>query len=397
MAASASDLVRQAAPNFATTLAATIAGAGDATMTLATTTGLPTGTGITLVIDATDANGNSTPTVKETVTGVVGASDTITNLVRGLDGTTAQAHSTGANVVMWITANLWNDFADAFTAEHSQLDGTHDATKVGMLAGTQTFTGTKTFTSPIVISGGVNGTWSGWTGISGVTLTYSSNTAYGGLNQSIVSTSTDMTGYLSVGMKLQLTQTSPKYFFIAAITSTTMTLTGGTDYSVANVAISNLYFSTMDSPFGFPLDPTKWTARYTYTDANSTTSSTFVQVGSHQLSIPIGVWNFRAKTVAYNNVSGVNECMVGLGYSTSATSVSDGELVSFSSPNTWASDTTNFTGAHFEFNKTIVLTSATTYYEIFVRVNSGTSYVNPNSASGYGVATGVIEAVCAYL
>lgn len=92
---------------------------------LASTSGLPTGTGITLTIDATDSSGNPTPDVKETVNGIVGSAGEIINLVRGQDGTTAQAHATGANVVMWITSNLWNDFQAAFTAEHSQLDGTH--------------------------------------------------------------------------------------------------------------------------------------------------------------------------------------------------------------------------------------------------------------------------------
>lgn len=96
----------------------------DTTMTLQSTTGLPTGTGITLVIDATDpVSGLPTPTLKETVTGVVSGS-TVTSLLRGLDTTTAQAHASGANVVMWITANLWNDWQTSYLTQHAQL-GTH--------------------------------------------------------------------------------------------------------------------------------------------------------------------------------------------------------------------------------------------------------------------------------
>jgi hypothetical protein len=117
--ASSSDLVRQAAPNFATTLANSML-ISDTTMTLASVTGLPTATGITLVIDATDpVSGASTPTLKEVVTGVVSGS-TVTSLSRGLDGTTQQAHASGANVVMWITANLWNDFQTSYLVSHTQ-------------------------------------------------------------------------------------------------------------------------------------------------------------------------------------------------------------------------------------------------------------------------------------
>lgn len=124
MTASANDLVRNATPTFATTLSAGITGPSDTSMSLSSVVGLPTGTGVTLVIDATNASGQSTPSVKETVTGVVSGS-TITNLNRGQDGTTAQAHATGANVVMWITANLWNDFQAAFLHNHEQLHGNH--------------------------------------------------------------------------------------------------------------------------------------------------------------------------------------------------------------------------------------------------------------------------------
>jgi phosphotransferase system HPr-like phosphotransfer protein len=93
-------------------------------MSLSSVTGLPTGTGVTLTVDATNASGVATPTLKETMTGVVSGT-TISNLIRGQDGTTAQAHATGANVVMWITANLWNDFQSAFLKNHEQLHGNH--------------------------------------------------------------------------------------------------------------------------------------------------------------------------------------------------------------------------------------------------------------------------------
>lgn len=184
MSASANDLVRNAAPNFATTLAAPIAGAGDTSMTLSTVTGLPTGTGITLTIDATNASGVSTPAVKETVTGVVSGSD-IVNLLRGRDGTTAQAHSTGANVVMWFTANDWNDFQSAFTAQHSQLDGSHKAVTATSIAnsgnesvgGTLSVTGASTLTGNVQMDG--NATVAGTTTMNGLAVTAVASTTSG--------------------------------------------------------------------------------------------------------------------------------------------------------------------------------------------------------------------------
>lgn len=43
--------------------------------------------------------------------------------VRGIDDTTAQAHSTGAVVVNWFTAAAWNDFITSYLVGHVQLGG----------------------------------------------------------------------------------------------------------------------------------------------------------------------------------------------------------------------------------------------------------------------------------
>lgn len=120
--ASNTDLVRNSAPNFATTLANSMLST-DTSMTLQSTTGLPTGTGISLTIDATSpVTGLPTPTLEETVTGVV-SSSTVVSLLRGRDSTTAQAHASGANVVMYVTSTMWNDFQTAYLTSHNQAGG----------------------------------------------------------------------------------------------------------------------------------------------------------------------------------------------------------------------------------------------------------------------------------
>lgn len=62
----------------------------------------------------------------------------------------------------------------------------------------------------------------------------------------------------SVGDKIKLTQTTVKYFYVTAVADTVLTVTGGSDYTVANAAITLPYYSKASSPVGFP----QW---FTYT------------------------------------------------------------------------------------------------------------------------------------
>lgn len=124
MAASATDKVRKKKSLFQTTLNGGI-GSGDASLTLQSASGLPTDTGVTIVINRVDANGVSTPSAMEVVTGVVSGS-TVGSLVRAEDGTTAKSHANASVVEMVWDAETWNDFCDAYLSEHNQ-DGTHKA------------------------------------------------------------------------------------------------------------------------------------------------------------------------------------------------------------------------------------------------------------------------------
>lgn len=156
MPASNTDLVRNATPTFQTTTNGSI-GSSDTTITLQSVSGLPTGTAVTLVIDAVDANGNLTPTNREVVTGVVNTGTvSLVNCLRGLDGTTAQSHSTGANVQMLITANMWNDFQTAYLAQHTQTGAHKSVVNTGGFTNTGGLT-TDTLTSSglITASGGL--------------------------------------------------------------------------------------------------------------------------------------------------------------------------------------------------------------------------------------------------
>lgn len=139
MAAANTDKLRKGARKWVGQIGA--GGVSDASVTtipLSSATGLPTDTAIDIVIDRVSSDGTLTPSLEETITGVV-SGDNIVNAVRGEEGT-AQAHSAGAVVEVLLTNNMWGDMVDAFLVEHGQ-DGTHtvsgaDGTFITGTAGT---------------------------------------------------------------------------------------------------------------------------------------------------------------------------------------------------------------------------------------------------------------------
>lgn len=91
------------------------------TVPLSSATNLPTGTAVVVVVDRVDANGTATPTLEESLIGIVSGSSLV-SCVRGSEGT-AQAHSAGAVVEVLVTAKGWNDLIDGIVTEHNQLGG----------------------------------------------------------------------------------------------------------------------------------------------------------------------------------------------------------------------------------------------------------------------------------
>lgn len=89
----------------------------------------------------------------------------------------------------------------------------------------------------------------GWSTPSGETWTYASASSFTVPN--------DMTTRYSVGTKLKMTNVSTKYFYVVASSyaapNTTVTITGGTDYTLANAAITNPYYSYVANPVSFPI------------------------------------------------------------------------------------------------------------------------------------------------
>lgn len=84
----------------------------------------------------------------------------------------------------------------------------------------------------------------GWTPATG-TWTYASATT--------ITVPSGATSKYSVGDKVKLVQSgTTKYFYITTVASTLLTITGGSDYTLANSTISSPYTSNAATPLGFP-------------------------------------------------------------------------------------------------------------------------------------------------
>ena len=124
MASALTDKFRKGAGFFQTTLSGSVSDS-DTTLTLASATGLPTDTAMDFVVDRIDQNGELLdPSLREVITGTVSGTTITTDATRrGLDNTTAQAHTAGAVVEVNFTADTWNDTIDGLLVSHEQ-DGT---------------------------------------------------------------------------------------------------------------------------------------------------------------------------------------------------------------------------------------------------------------------------------
>jgi len=263
------------------TLDAALDTAHTTALTLNNVTGIQNKPGV-VVIDRIDSGGTEKSSSDREFVIYTGTSgNTLTGLTRAIGGSTDQDHAVGA-VVEFVLDITWGQaIIDALTAEHG-TDGTHDTTKVVDLATAQTLTN-KTLTSP-VLNTGVSGTAvldeddlatdsntqvatqqsikayvdssataaSGWTDPAD-TWTYASATT--------ITVAAGAAAIYTKGDRIRLTQTTVKYWVIAAVADTLLTIIETDDYTLANAAISANYYSHADKPVGFP-SRFSWTTTY---------------------------------------------------------------------------------------------------------------------------------------
>lgn len=207
----------------------------------------------------------------------------------------------------------------------------------------------------------------------------------------------DVTTKYQVGMRVKLTQTTVKYFIITGVSTfsggnTTITIYGGTDYTLANAAISSNYYTYVKAPVGFNCDPAKWTE--TFTDTTTRTQSspaagTWYNVGPLSISIPIGVWNVEYTADVHASKTATTSCDAELTLSTANNSESDKTMSAYF-VHGGASGTTIVDATPYK-RRMLTLAAKTTYYlNMLTGVTATSIFIS-------GDPTTIIRAICALL
>lgn len=186
----------------------------------------------------------------------------------------------------------------------------------------------------------------------------------------VVSVNADVTGYMSAGMKFRVSQSTDQLFFVSKVSSyvggtTELTLFGGTNYELADDAITEVAYSRVQAPYGFSLDPEIWIIKLTDTSLRSRASpvadSWYQLDASHAITIPPGYWKIGYKTLA--NCGTVNNSMdIWTSLSTNISTPSDNEMTNSFSFFIGATGVSFYSASSAE--KVISLDNETVYYLI---------------------------------
>lgn len=182
-----------------------------------------------------------------------------------------------------------------------------------------------------------------------------------------------------------------KKAIVTATTDTTVTAYYGTDYSLANSAITNFYYSLMKSPLGFPVNGNKWCVEYSNaitTNQASPVSGTKYNVNSNLIPIPVGAWDVHYEAGIYSNLSSAGNARIFSTLSTANNSESDPDFTCFADANAVVS-----ISAPVFRRKTISLIAKANYYlNLWVDVSS----IQNLYVLGAQAKT-IIRATCTYL
>jgi hypothetical protein len=193
-------------------------------------------------------------------------------------------------------------------------------------------------------------------------------------------------------MKIKLTQTTVKFFIVTAINPTAITLYGGTDYAIANAAITGVFYSGVKAPFGFPAAPEKWAIEYTSistTAVNSPAQNTWYNVGS--FSMPTGDWIAEYSLPLYGIRTSVGGLSILAALSTANNTAYDIDLVTISNGYSQSTGTIG-AGDSVYVKKPISVAAKTTYY-----INISTQDVSLATIKINSGAATFVRLTCAYL
>jgi hypothetical protein len=178
------------------------------------------------------------------------------------------------------------------------------------------------------------------------------------------------------GNKVKCTNDSSEFYgFIVKVGSydsgndrTPVDFYGGTDYNLANSAITSPYVSKVKSPDGFPLSPIKWTVSFSDTSSRSQASPTqnvWYNLGSLTVNIPIGIWFVSYQVPAQSSHATARSYVT---LSTANNSESDSTFTTYGGAPTSVIDT-------FNTSKVLDLSAKTAYYFNMKTSASGASSI----------------------
>ena len=236
----------------------------------------PTGpTGVSGSAGATGATGPTGPSGADSTvagptgptgpTGLQGATGVGATGPTGLTGATGVTGATGPTGPSGADGS--NGVAGATGAQGAT--GPTGPTGLTGVAGPTGPTGLTGATGPT----GTTGTYDGWNYDTN-TWTYASTSTF--------TVSGDATAIFTPGTRIKLTQTSVKFFVVSASSvaagTTTVTITGGSDYSLANASITTPAYSYAANPQGYP-GAFNWTPTLVGWAASPTVYARFQVVG----------------------------------------------------------------------------------------------------------------------
>jgi hypothetical protein len=222
----------------------------------------------------------------------------------------------------------------------------------------------------------------------------------------------DQTAKYTPGMRMKCDQTqTPGYFIITKVTYsagtglTTLTLYGGTDYTLdADPAITSPAYSHVKAPVGFPLDPLKWTVLVTDTKdrskATPTANNWYEFTSNPTITVPIGLWelSYQVNYLVYRSATTASFIYGSVALSNGVPSPTtdpptDLDMIALIGGSDGTSHAGDQIGALCHRSKTKNLSTKTTYNLICMTPSANVAVLGAQNASG----TMVLKAECKYL